>query len=82
MLDVDEMEVSVQPPNLAVEVPMAEPMSATLELEYDLKDILRFEGDSEDIEVIDTHWHGIVIAGPDDQTHHIDLRDIGAEVNP
>ena len=73
----DGFSVSIEPPNLLVEVELAPALGATMELEYDLADILNFEGeDAEDIEIIDSHWHGIVLKGPENETHHIDLRDV------
>lgn len=73
----DQISVSVEPPNLLVEVELAPALGATMELSYDLVDILNFEGENADeVEIIDSHWHGIVLEGPENETHHIDLRDV------
>ena len=74
MLDTDEMDVSIDPPHLVVEVPMTAPMDATMELEYELDEVLQF--DSEEVSIVDSHWHGVVVEGPDGETEHIDLRDV------
>lgn len=77
----DPFSVSIEPPNLLVEVELAPALGATMELSYDLADVLNFEGeDAEGIEIIDSHWHGIVLEGPENETHHIDLRQVD-EIN-
>lgn len=71
-----EFDVSLQPPDLVVELTLP-PTGITMELSYDLVDVLDFEGeDADEVEIIDSHWHGIVVEGPDGETHHIDLREV------
>lgn len=74
MTESDLFDIKIAPPNLVVEMDV---VGSTLQLEYDLVDLINFEGaDAEDIEIIDSHWHGIVLEGPENETHHIDLRDV------
>lgn len=69
------LDVSIEPPNMVVEVSVSGFEGLSFTLEYDLKDILEIEVEDGDVEIIDTHWHGIVLDTPDG-TEHIDLRDI------
>jgi hypothetical protein len=73
------VDVSIDPPNIVVEVELGPPLNASMELEYDLKDIIDIGDDDDDVEIVDSHWHGIVLEGPDGETHHIDLRDVPLE---
>ena len=71
-----EFDVSIQPPDLVVELTLP-PTGITMELSYDLKEVLDFEGeDAEEITIVDSHWHGIVVENPDGETHHVDLREL------
>jgi hypothetical protein len=75
-MDDDMFEVSIEPPNLVVEVQLAPSGDLTATLTYDLKEVFDISTDSENIGIIDTHWHGIVLEAPDGETHHIDMREL------
>lgn len=75
MTDNDEssFDVRIEPPELIVEVSIGPNDSVSMELSYNLKDVLNIE--SKNIEIIDSHWHGIVLDTPEG-TEHMDLRDV------
>lgn len=77
MTDSDTVDIQIDPPHLVVELEIV--TGAVMELEYDLVDILDVQADGEEVEVIDAHWHGIVLEGPDGETHHVDLREVPTE---
>jgi hypothetical protein len=77
MFDAENMDVRVDPPHLIVDVPLAGAMEgASMELEYELDEVLQIDGDHEDVTVLDAHWHGLVVEDSDGETEHIDLRDV------
>lgn len=71
----DNIDITIRPPHMVVEVQLPGHDSLSCELEYDLVDIIDFSGDG-DIDIIDSHWHGIVLEDGDGETHHVDLRDL------
>ena len=48
----------------------------SMELEYDLDDILTVEGDVTVVEIVDS---GVVLEDAEGETHHIDMRDLSPE---
>lgn len=80
MTDNDLFDIELRPPHLVVEVNISEDSGLSFELEYELVEILDIAvEDEEEVEIIDAHWHGIVIEDPEGETHHIDLRELDLE---
>lgn len=76
MLANDAIDVKVEPPHLVIDIELSAPMSDSLRLEYDLDEVIEINTpDDGDVTIVDSHWHGVVVEGPDD-THHIDLREV------
>lgn len=69
----DPFEIRIDPPDLVVDLELAEGFEATFE--YPLDEILEIDAD-EDVEIISSDETGVVLE-VDGETEHIDLRELG-----
>ena len=76
MTESDRFDARIEPPNLVVEVSLSPFSGVMFEAKYDLAEVLDIEGEDGDFEVIDSHWHGLIVEGPDGETEHVDLREL------
>lgn len=78
MSDDANIRVELDLPELIVIMDLDFGMEA--EIRYHLADVIDIVSDeTAEIEIVDVHWHGIVLADSDNETHHIDLRDLQEE---
>jgi len=75
-----DMDVVIDPPHMRVEMSLGGSLDGAIEAKYALEEVVSFGG--EDVSVVDSHWHGVVLEGPEGETEHVDLREFSDIVDP
>jgi len=73
-----DMDVVIDPPHMRVEMSLGGSLDGTVQSEYELEEIVSF---GEDVTIVDSHWHGVVLEGPESETEHVDLREFSDMVD-